>query len=54
MASIADVLRHLIAHAPGLSDDNRQEFLDAVTPPEPAPEPAPVLTAVPPASPPAS
>jgi hypothetical protein len=30
MASIADVLRHLISHAPGLSDTNRAEFADAI------------------------
>lgn len=50
MATIADVLRHLVHHAPGLSEHNRAEFLDAVdeheaaaAPPEPeaAPEPAP-------------
>jgi hypothetical protein len=30
MASLGDVLRHLVKHAPDLSDDNRAEFLDAV------------------------
>jgi hypothetical protein len=38
MATIADVLRHLVKHAPDLYDDGRREFLDAVDAafPEPA------------------
>ena len=34
MATLEDVLHHLVAHTPGLSDENRQEFHDAITPPE--------------------
>lgn len=30
MASVAEVLAHLVQHAPGLSDERRQEFLDAI------------------------
>jgi hypothetical protein len=30
VATVADALRHLIAHAPALSDTNRAEFADAV------------------------
>ena len=47
MASIGDVLRHLVANAANLGNDHRAEFLDAINeayppPPEPEPEPAPV------------
>lgn len=30
-ATLGDVLRHLVRHAPNLSDDNRAEYLEAVT-----------------------
>lgn len=51
MATIADVLRHLVKHAPDLYDDGRAEFLAAVDdafppqpetadPAEPAPDPS--------------
>jgi len=30
MASIADVLRHLVHHAPALSGDHQDEFLAAI------------------------
>jgi hypothetical protein len=55
MATIADVLRHLVKHAPDLYDDGRQEFLDAVDAafPEPAAaEPAEPADPQPPPSPP--
>jgi Skp family chaperone for outer membrane proteins len=38
VVTIADVLRHLIAHAPGLSDTNRAEFAGAVDSEYGAPE----------------
>lgn len=41
MAGIGDVLRHLVRHAPGLSEENRQEFLSAVDEAHPEPEPEP-------------
>lgn len=44
MAGLGDVLRHLVAHTPNLSPENRAEFTDAVNeqfgaPPEPEPTP---------------
>ena len=46
MADLGDVLRHLVANAPGLGDDHRAEFTDAVNeaypPPPPPPPPDPV------------
>lgn len=46
MATIGDVLRHLLALVPGPSADHQAELLDAVNaeypppPPEPEPDPA--------------
>jgi hypothetical protein len=42
VATIADVLRHLVKHAPDLYDDGRREFLDATdaTDAKDAPQPA--------------
>ena len=45
MATLGDVLRHLVANAPGIGDDHRAEFTDAVNeayPPPPPPAPDPV------------
>ena len=42
MATIREVLQHLVRHAPGLSEENRAEFLHAVdkaTGYQPEPEP---------------
>jgi hypothetical protein len=39
MATIGDVLRHLLAHAPTQGEDNRAAFLEAVNAEYPPPEP---------------
>lgn len=44
--TLADVIRHLVRHAPDLSDDNRAEHLAAVDDAfgiDPEPEPEPLL-----------
>lgn len=38
MATVAELLHHLIDHAPGLSDTNRQEYREAVDQEMPAAE----------------
>lgn len=45
MADLGDVLRHLVANAPGLGEDHRAEFRAAVDEayPPPPPPPAPEL-----------
>jgi hypothetical protein len=48
MATIADVLRHLVKHAPELYEDGRAEFLDAID--AAFPEPAAAETAAEPAA----
>lgn len=38
MASMNELLHHLVKHTTGISDDNRQEFHDLVDEEHPAPE----------------
>ena len=49
MATIGDVLRHLVAHAPAYGEDNRAAMLEAVNAeyPPPPPPPAPPAEADP-------